>query len=128
MDRPAGKYFPNLKLMANPTPTETPRTKTAETSETLTSPLRCLTGALIAGGLTFALYSLTASIAQTFAAKPIASNSTFAINIAVAVRTLVVGVSALGTGVFGLVAVGLVALAIQISIQRLTKPSTPPSE
>lgn len=106
--------------MTNPKPTNSP--------QTLTSPMRCFMGALISGGLTFALYSLTASIAQAFAAKPLSSTNTLTINIAVAVRTLVVGVSALATGVFGLVAVGLVALGIQIIIQRLTKSSTSSSE
>ena len=107
--------------MTNSTPTQKPASPSAEVPQKLTSPLRCLTGALIAGGLAIALYSLTSSIAQTFAAKPLPTSSTFAINIAVAVRTLVVGVSALATGVFGLVAFGLVALAVQIIVQRFTK-------
>lgn len=81
------------------------------------NPLRCLTGALISGGLANALYSLTAAIAQSFAAKPIHSDNVAVVNISSAVRTLVVGISALGTGIFGLVAIGLVALAIQILIQ-----------
>ena len=106
--------------MTNPTPTKTP--------DTLTSPIRCFVGASISGGLTFALYSLTVSIAQAFAAKPLSSTNTLTINIAVAVRTLVTGVSALATGVFGLVAVGLVALGIQIIIQRLTKESASSSK
>ena len=114
--------------MTNSTPTQKPVSQPAEASQTMPSPLRCLTGALIAGGLAIALYSLTSSIAQTFAGKPLPTSSTFAINIAVAVRTLVVGVSALATGIFGLVAIGLVALAIQIIVQRLTKRTFPPSE
>jgi hypothetical protein len=44
-----------------------------------------------------------------------------AINIAIAVRTLVVGISTLATAVFSLVAVGLVALAIQLTVQRFTQ-------
>jgi hypothetical protein len=35
---------------------------------------------------------------------------------------LVVGVVALGTGIFGIVAIGLLALAIQLVVQQLTKP------
>ena len=66
-----------------------------------------------------ALYFLTVSIAQTFAAKPIHSNNVTVLNIASAVRTLVVGMSALGTGIFGLVAIGLVAYAIQLLIQQM---------
>ncbi|GAC1462928.1 MAG: DUF3082 domain-containing protein [Chamaesiphon sp.] len=101
--------------MNNSTPNQNPVSRSTDTPQTV---LRCLTGALIAGGLTIALYFLTSSIAQTFAAKALPSTSTFAINIAVAVRTLVVGMSALGTGVFGLVTIGLVALSGQILVQR----------
>lgn len=83
------------------------------------TPLRCLTGALISGTMAIALYSLTSSIAQTYATKPINSSSPIAINIASAVRTLVVGASTLATFIFALAAVGLVALAGQIILQRL---------
>lgn len=77
---------------------------------------RCLVGAAIAGGLAIAAYFLTASIAQTFAAKPPTGGSALALNIAIAVRTLVVGVTALATGVFGFVSLGLVALGIQTAL------------
>ena len=111
--------------MNNPTPTESQIKQ--PTDNTQPTPIRCLSGALISGGLAIALYLLTASIAQTFAAKPIHSDNPIAINIGAAVRTLVVGITALGTGIFALVAVGLVALAIQLSIQAIAKRSTPPS-
>jgi hypothetical protein len=62
------------------------------------------------------------SIATTFAAKPIHSDNPMVVNIGSAVRTLVVGVVALGTGIFGIVAIGLLALAIQLVVQQLTKP------
>jgi hypothetical protein len=88
------------------------------TPKTLTSPLRCFVGALISASLTTGLYSLTAAIAQSFAAKPSHSHNVIVLNITVAVRTLVVGMCALGTGIFGLVAVGLVALGIQVLIQQ----------
>jgi hypothetical protein len=117
-----------LRTMNNPTPTENPTTQSANPEPTSTSPVRCLSGAVISGGIASALYSLTAAIAQNFAAKPVHSDNPAVINIAVAVRTLVVGMAALATGIFGLVALGLVALAIQISIQRITKRSTPPSD
>lgn len=110
--------------MNNLTPTEKPTTKSSKLEQTPT-PLRCLTGALMAGGIGMALYSLTASIASSFATKPIHSNNPAVLNIAAAVRTLVVGIAALATGIFGVVAVGLVALAIQLSIQQITKKSTP---
>lgn len=87
------------------------------------TPLRCFTGALIAGGLGFAMYNLTTSIAQTFASKPLPSGNYLATNIAVAVRTLVTGMSALGTGIFGIAALGLTALGIQLLVQQLRQPS-----
>ncbi|NER22621.1 MAG: DUF3082 domain-containing protein [Symploca sp. SIO1B1] len=99
-------------------PTPNQDSQTEENSQKSLSSWRCLTGAMISGGLAFAAYSLTSSIAQTYAAKPIASSNPTAINIAIAVRTLVVGVSSLATFVFGIATVGLVALAIQISIQN----------
>ncbi|MEA5516066.1 DUF3082 domain-containing protein [Nodularia sp. UHCC 0506] len=86
------------------------------------TPLRCITGAVFAGGLGYAMYSLMISIATTFAAKPIHSDNPIAVNIGAAVRTLVVGVVALGTGIFGIVAIGLLALAIQLMVQQLTQP------
>lgn len=92
--------------------------KLTESSTEPPTPLRCLTGALISGGLAIALYSLTAAIAQTFATKPIHSNNVAVVNIASAVRTLVVGMSALATGIFGLVAIGLVALAVQVLLTK----------
>ena len=88
------------------------------------TPLRCFTGAVIAGGIAFVLYSLTSSIVQTFANKPLPSGSYLATNIAVAVRTLVMGMSALATGIFGIAALGLVALGIQLLVQQLRQPST----
>lgn len=113
--------------MNNPTPTENPATLSAKTAQTLTSPLRCLIGSLIAGGLAYGLYLLTSAIAQSFAAKPISSTNPTVVNIGIAVRTLVVGVSTLATFVCGLVAFGLFALAIQILIQKLIKRLNTPS-
>lgn len=113
--------------MTDPTSTPQPSPSQESSAQPLPGPIRCLSGATIAGGIAYALYSLTLSIGQTFAAKPIHSDNVTVINITAAVRTLVVGMSALGTGVFGLAALGLFALAIQVTIQRLTGPSTPPS-
>ncbi|MEC4815557.1 MAG: DUF3082 domain-containing protein [Scytonema sp. PMC 1069.18] len=85
------------------------------------TPVRCLTGAVISGGMAYALYSLMIAIATTFATKPIHSDNPIVVNISSAVRTLVVGVIALGTGIFGIVAIGLLALAVQLLFQQLTK-------
>lgn len=87
------------------------------------TPFRCLTGAMISGGLAFASYSLMIAIATTFAKKPIHSENPMVVNLSSAVRTLVVGIIALGTGIFGLVAIGLLALAVQLLVQKLTNKS-----
>lgn len=70
------------------------------------------------------MYTLMIAIATTFATKPIRSDNPMVVNIGSAVRTLVVGVVALGTGIFGLVAVGLLALAVQLLVQQLQKPKS----
>jgi Protein of unknown function (DUF3082) len=107
--------------MAIPTPTED---LTASTSSRRSSPLRCFTGALISGSLATLLYSLTASIASTFAGKPLPTGNVTTINIAVAVRTLVVGMSTLATAIFAISALGLVALGIQLFITQLREPDS----
>ena len=86
-----------------------------------TSPLRCFTGAVISGGMGFAVYSLMIAIATNFATKPIHSINPLVVKISSAVRTLVVGVVALGSGIFGIVAIGLLALGVQLLVQQLTK-------
>jgi hypothetical protein len=78
---------------------------------------RCLVGASISGSLAYACYSMTSAIAQTYADKPIISNNQLTVNIASAVRTLVVGISSLGTFVFAFATLGLVALFCQLAIQ-----------
>lgn len=93
-------------------------------TETPTSIGRCLIGSAISSGFALGCYWLMSSIAQAFASKPITSTNPTAINISVAVRTLVVGMAALGTGLFSIVAVGLIALMIQTIIQQLKQPKT----
>jgi uncharacterized membrane protein (DUF373 family) len=108
--------------MTNSTPPKTPEVTPKENKIT---PLRCLLGSAISGALAFGLYGLTRAIAATFAAKPIASTNQIVINLSSAVRTLVVGVASLGTFIFAFVALGLVLLALQLSIQNWKQP---PSE
>ncbi len=110
--------------MNQPSP-QNPSDQLPKTVQTSPTPFNCLGGALISGGLATALYFLTASIVQTFAAKPVHSNNPIVVNITAAVRTLVVGMSALATGIFGLVAIGLVALAIQLLFQKLSQADPP---
>ena len=83
---------------------------------------RCLLGSSIAGALTSATYALTKSIATTFANKPIVTDKVWTANIASAVRTLVVGGSALATFVFAFAAIGLLALAFQVLFQKIRQP------
>ncbi len=92
--------------------TNSPPNQNKENSTNIT-PLRCLIGALIAGTMASGLYFLTVSIAESFAKSPIPTTNQTAINISIAVRTLVVGVSTMGTAIFGIIGLGLILLAIQ---------------
>jgi len=85
---------------------------------------RCLAGAVISGVFTLGLYFLTSAIAQAFASKPLQTSNVTAQNISVAVRTLVVGMSTLGTGIFAITTLGLLGLAVQLLVQRLQRLST----
>ena len=89
-----------------------------QAKEQKATPLNCLLGATISGALGLGMYKLAYAIAQTYAQKPIHSTSTIAINIATAVRTLVVGVSTLAAALFAVTTVGLIALAIQLLIKK----------
>ncbi len=81
------------------------------------SPFNCISGSAIAGSMAVGLYFLATSIAGNFAAKPLASTNPLAQNISALVRTTVVGVCALGTGIVGSVALGLLALGIQTLVR-----------
>jgi hypothetical protein len=96
-------------------------TDTSTAADTLltVSPLRCFSGAFVSGTLSLLAYRLMSSIAQTFADKPISSNNPAAVNIAAAVRTLVIGIVALGAGIFGIAALGLALLGLQLLVQKL---------
>ena len=84
------------------------------------SPLRCFSGSFIAGTLAILVYRMMIAIATTFANKPVTSDNPTVINLSAAVRTLVVGIVALGAGVFGIAALGLFLLGIQLTIKKLT--------
>ena len=96
-------------------------TQSTPPQSSLPSPLSCVTGALLAGIMSIGMYTMTIKIATTFATNPMVQKTTMASNIAAALRTLVVGSTALGTGIFGIVAIGLVGLAIQAATEK--KPS-----
>ncbi len=83
------------------------------------TPLRCLIGSTISGSLAVAMYSLTYSIAHTFATKPLTSTKPIVLRIGSLVRTLVVGMASLGTFIFAFVAFGLILLAIQLTLRKI---------
>lgn len=95
---------------------ETPQTQSVTSVGKI---LKCFSGSLLAGSLGVLLFRLTVSISAIYAHKPIASTNITAINIASAVRTLVIGMVALGSGVFSMAALGLFLLGIQLTVQRL---------
>ena len=98
--------------------------KSQEETKSNLTPWRCWLGSAISGSLTYGLYLLTMAISHSFASKPLPTGNITTYNIAVAVRTLVVGIATLATGVFGLVAIGLLALGVQILIQQLKGQDT----
>ncbi len=84
---------------------------------------RAFLGSGIATTLALLLYRMLAGIALTFANKPVHSDNVTVVNLSAAVRTLVLGVVAMGTGVFGIAALGLLLLGLQMSWHRLTGKS-----
>ena len=85
------------------------------------TPLRCLVGAVLSGALAWGLSGLTTAIAVSFATKPLLSDNLMVQRIGAAVRTLVLGVAALGTFIFGFVAIGLILLSLQLLFQGKAK-------
>jgi Protein of unknown function (DUF3082) len=86
------------------------------------TPLRSLTGALMAAAMGLLLYRLTTSIIKSFADHPTVSHNTIVVNLSAAIRTLVVGLATMATGIFAFVTLGLIALAIQAVVQSLQSP------
>ena len=102
--------------------TSKPNPKTSKTTpetpaKKMPSPLDCLGGSGISAAIAVGAGALTYKIAQTFAAHPTTSTNRLTHSIGGAVRTLVVGVGTLGTFVFSFVALGLLALMVQLWVQ-----------
>ena len=111
-----------IKVMKN-TP-DKPTTKEdiqADNSLENATPFRCFSAAILSGGIAYLCYLMFNSIVHTYAAKAVTSSNPIVVNLTAAVRTMVMGVVALGTGVFGVVAIGLFLLGIQVTIQSLKK-------
>lgn len=103
--------------------TPTPTAPAASSSNTeAPTPGRCFRGAVISGGFAVAMYLLTRSIIHVLAGVPLPTKSTIAANIAVAVRTLVIGMSTLGTAIFAIATLGLLALGVQLLFQQRQQP------
>lgn len=92
------------------------------------NPFQVLMGGLLAGGFAIAMYSLTAAIAHTFANQNIYSDNRTALQISIAIRTLVIGGAALVTGVFTIASLGLLALTAQVLFIRLTHKNSASSK
>lgn len=101
--------------MNNPPPIEPPSTEL----KPLPTPLRSSVGAIIASALAIALYRVTGYISQNFAQKPLHSDNDLVVKISIAFRTLIVGLSTLAAFILAIVAVALVALAVQATIHKL---------
>ena len=83
----------------------------------------CWSGSAVAGGIAYGAYLMTANIIGRFAAKPLPTDMAYlARSIGVAVRTLVMGISAMATFIFGFVALGLFALGIQLLFRPRSTP------
>ena len=108
--------------MSDLPPASPPSSSTPNETAKLT-PQRCLFGSVIAGALAYCMYLMTSAIAQSFALHKVQSTNLIVQRISAAVRTLVVGMTTMGTGVFGLAAIGMFALAIQIVVQRRNQPA-----
>lgn len=113
--------------MSNPEPAS-PNDSQPPTSEpySLQRVLRAFTGSLMAGTIAILFYKMLTAVAASFAAKPITSDNVTVIKLSAAVRTLVMGVIALGTGVFAMAALGLSLLGLQMIWRRLTGDTSAP--
>ena len=86
---------------------------TQDSEEKQVSPLSCLLGAIVAGGIAYFFYHAAGVIAGIFAQNQIQSDNFIVMRMSAAVRTLVIGIFALGAGVFGMASLGLTGLGLQ---------------
>ncbi|MFM2430636.1 MAG: hypothetical protein RLZZ511_1849 [Cyanobacteriota bacterium] len=109
----------NVTPTENVTPTATePQPQSAPTENTKATPLKCFTGGLVAGAIAIFFYHSAEVIAGIFAQTQIQSENFIVMRMSSAIRTLVIGMFALGAGVFGMAAIGLSGLGIQILLGK----------
>jgi hypothetical protein len=80
------------------------------------TPLRAILGSAIAAGFAFALWRLTEAIALQMALTKVVSDNMIVMRMSSAIRTLVIGLSAMATGIFAVAALGLFLLCIQMLV------------
>ncbi len=102
-------------------PTTVKADKTNKSNQPEVTPLKCLLSSVFSGVMALGVYRLMTAIIETYSTKPVISDNIFVLKLTVAVRTLVIGIAALGTGVFGFVALGLFLLGIQITFKDFSK-------
>lgn len=112
----------------DPTPSETASPTASENPLSTGRILRAFTGSLIAGTIALLCYKMLMAVSTALANKPVQSDNITVINLSEAVRTLVLGIIALGTGVFAISAIGLLLLGVQMIWQRFKQPSAPLSD
>jgi ABC-type uncharacterized transport system permease subunit len=78
------------------------------------TPLRALLGSAIAAGFAALLWRLTEAIALQMALTKVVSDNRIVMRMSAAIRTLVIGLSAMATGIFAVAALGLFLLCIQM--------------
>lgn len=105
-----------------------PQPETLTPAKPMPNPWSCVSGAGVAGGIAFVLYRLTIGLAQIFAHQPVQSSSLLVQRISAAVRTMFIGLSAMGTGIFALAALGLFGLGVQLLLQRPKDSSEPQNQ
>lgn len=96
-------------------------------SKAPTSVWRCIAGSAIAAFMGYGAYNLTFRIATQFATHPLDSDNYIAVRLSGMVRTLVMGTSAMATGILAFAAIGLAFLGLQITLQKFkSAPSINP--
>jgi Protein of unknown function (DUF3082) len=103
--------------IAEPDPATTPQTSSDVPTSKVT-PLRCFLGGIVAGAIGVFFYHSAEVIAGIFARTEIHTDNFLVVRMSTAIRTLVIGMFALGAGVFGMAAIGLTGLGFQTLFKK----------